>query len=253
MASEVEMVRRLRRATPACCPRAQLTVLATTITVAAAVAVFTTTAASAAEHPSSTTPHTPLYAAAQRGDAAEVQRLLASTRTDGSRDASSPHGLTPLHAAAREGHLDVVRVLLDAGADQNAHGDDANGAPVTPLSLAARGRHKDVVTALLLAGAAVRPASRHGHTVLAHAADYAAEKAGDRRLADYIRDFGQGSVATLAAGVSAACVMWRGCEGRPHGPADAADPSHASAMSSVHTHAQHSPLTTCTWLQETAT
>ena len=31
----------------------------------------------------------------------------------------SPHQYTPLHTAAREGHADIVRYLVDKGADPN--------------------------------------------------------------------------------------------------------------------------------------
>ena len=31
----------------------------------------------------------------------------------------SPHQYTPLHTAAREGHVDMVRYLVDKGADPN--------------------------------------------------------------------------------------------------------------------------------------
>ncbi|MGH9159312.1 MAG: ankyrin repeat domain-containing protein [Vicinamibacteraceae bacterium] len=51
--------------------------------------------------------------AARTGDAARLRRLLA-------RDRNLAQYGEPLHFAAREGHLDVLRALLDAGADADA-------------------------------------------------------------------------------------------------------------------------------------
>jgi len=60
--------------------------------------------------------------------------------------------LPALHEAARHGHLDVVRLLLDQGADPNAR---EAGDNTTPLHWAAAHGHVDVVRALLDAGADV--------------------------------------------------------------------------------------------------
>ncbi|CAI7584945.1 unnamed protein product [Penicillium glandicola] len=56
---------------------------------------------------------------------------------------------TALHLAAEKGHLDIVRVLTDAGSPINAQ--DGNGA--TPLAFAARAGHMDIVKFLLCCGA----------------------------------------------------------------------------------------------------
>jgi hypothetical protein len=58
-----------------------------------------------------------LLAAASRGDAVEIQRLLAGGASVGTRDA---HGRTPLHVAAHRGHHAAARALLAGGADANA-------------------------------------------------------------------------------------------------------------------------------------
>jgi ankyrin repeat protein len=58
-------------------------------------------------------------------------------------------GKTPLHAAAFRGHEEMVQMLLDAGADIEATGNDQ----VTPMYLAAQQKHKGVVQMCLKAGA----------------------------------------------------------------------------------------------------
>jgi uncharacterized protein len=58
-----------------------------------------------------------LLAAASRGDAAEIQRLLAGGANVATRDG---HGRTPLHVAAHGGHHAAARALLAGGADPNA-------------------------------------------------------------------------------------------------------------------------------------
>jgi ankyrin repeat protein len=61
--------------------------------------------------------YTGLMAAAFRGDAAEIQRLLAGGASVATRDG---HGRTPLHVAAHAGHHAAARALLAGGADPNA-------------------------------------------------------------------------------------------------------------------------------------
>lgn len=58
-------------------------------------------------------------------------------------------GKTALHAAAYRGHGEMVEMLLLAGADTEAEGNDA----LTPMYLAAQQKHKAVVQMLLKAGA----------------------------------------------------------------------------------------------------
>ncbi len=53
---------------------------------------------------------------------------------------STRDGFTPLMAACSEGYLDVVRMLLDAGAEVHA----ANKMGSTPMSLARAGNHFDI-------------------------------------------------------------------------------------------------------------
>jgi ankyrin repeat protein len=58
-----------------------------------------------------------LFAAAARGDAAEIARLAAAGADLEARDG---HGRTPLHVAAHASRTDAMRALVKAGADPNA-------------------------------------------------------------------------------------------------------------------------------------
>jgi len=58
---------------------------------------------------------------------------------------------TPLHFSAHRGYLDIVKLLLDAGADVNA--EEGNYSASTPLHWAASGGHLEVVKFLVENGA----------------------------------------------------------------------------------------------------
>jgi uncharacterized protein len=92
---------------------------------------------------------TPLLAAAQEGYAyAEVAALLLADGADPDRVDSDER--TPLIAAAFRGHADVVQRLLDAGADPDlARRSDR----VSALHLAVQEGFRKVVDALIAAGA----------------------------------------------------------------------------------------------------
>ena len=82
-------------------------------------------------------------------------------------DARNNYGTTLLHRAAREGHSDVVKALLEAGANDAAQDQIGN----TPLHLAAREGHTDIVRTLLEAGTRVDVRDKNGSTPLHLAAD----------------------------------------------------------------------------------
>ncbi|KOS48725.1 hypothetical protein ACN38_g270 [Penicillium nordicum] len=69
---------------------------------------------------------------------------------------------TSIHLAAKNGHIDVVRVLSDAGSPINAQ--DRNGS--TPLAFAAWNGHLDIVQFLLSRGADPNIATEHAGTSL---------------------------------------------------------------------------------------
>ena len=92
--------------------------------------------------------------AARDGDLAAMQKLLARGVDVNAKDNS---GGTALYWASFD-HLDIVRALLDRGADVNAD---------TPLVVASFGGHLDIVRALLDKGADVNAKdSRDGGTAL---------------------------------------------------------------------------------------
>lgn len=101
-----------------------------------------------------------IHLAAQQGLALAVKALLAEGKFV---DSVGDFGRTPLHLAAEAGHLEVLRLLLDAGADVNARDtripksrprdviDNLVGR--TALIYASERGHLDVVKLLLARGA----------------------------------------------------------------------------------------------------
>src|SRR4051794_26802759 len=88
-----------------------------------------------------------LWAAARKGDAAAVGRLLEAGVD---ANAKTPYGATALSFAAEKGHVEVVRLLLAAKADPNVK-DTFYDA--TPLTWARMKNHTEVIRELLAAGA----------------------------------------------------------------------------------------------------
>ena len=107
-----------------------------------------------------------LFAAVKNGHL-ELVRLLLEAGAD--KDATNGFGGTALCMAAREGHLEVARSLLEAGADKDAATTDVKGT--TALFVAAREGHLNVARLLLEAGADKDTRNRFGVTALCAAAN----------------------------------------------------------------------------------
>ncbi|MBM4026935.1 MAG: hypothetical protein FJ280_16270, partial [Planctomycetes bacterium] len=91
---------------------------------------------------------TDLHRAADRGDASQVQTLIAHGASVSARD---ERGRTPLHLAAADGHRDVVEILIRCGARIDC--EDECG--LTPVASAAQRDRRAVVKCLVQEGAAV--------------------------------------------------------------------------------------------------
>jgi ankyrin repeat protein len=100
----------------------------------------------------------PLMRAAEAGNPSDVRRLLkegvdVNEKLDGI-------GLTALMLAAGRGHLEVVKVLLEAGADPNAAGGATHVGFFTPLTMAMARRNKnriELIDTLIAGGAFLNP------------------------------------------------------------------------------------------------
>ena len=78
---------------------------------------------------SSTTGSTPAHIAAQMGDANQLREVIDSLGH--LLDAKDNNGWTPLHEGARGGHEDVVKLLVERGANINERTMEGRGE--TPL------------------------------------------------------------------------------------------------------------------------
>ncbi len=92
----------------------------------------------------------PLIVAAETGDLARIEALLAKQSDVDTRDSCR---WTPLMKAALNGHTSAVQRLLESGAQPNL--GDKGG--YTALMLAASNNHADIVELLLRHGADIDP------------------------------------------------------------------------------------------------
>jgi len=99
-------------------------------------------------------------------DANTVERKEVAMEHSG--DHWPPHcglGRTPLHFACEKGHLEVVRLLMDRGADL----EKADNTGCTPLLIACGRGHLEVARLLLDRGADTEKADSNGETPLSDA------------------------------------------------------------------------------------
>jgi ankyrin repeat protein len=107
-----------------------------------------------------------LIAAADRGDLETVRKILDSgVKPDEIKD---KYGQTALMRAAARGHVEIMRLLIDRGADVNAQSD---GNQTALLNAADMGQF-DAVKLLLEKGADVKHVDFTGGTALYHAVEF---------------------------------------------------------------------------------
>ena len=106
-----------------------------------------------------------LYLALKHGSTSVARALIAHRDTQ--IDAANVHGETPLMMAALRGEMDLVRTLVERGAQVNRP-----AGTWTPLHYAASGPSPQVVAWLLDRGAGIDARSPNGTTPLMMAARY---------------------------------------------------------------------------------
>lgn len=110
---------------------------------------------------------TPLFLAARRGASGVVSVLLkeGQANADARSFYEGSYGVSPLHVAAKEGHVDVIRLLVEAGADMNAIDEIGK----TPLDYAVIRGHLGAIQMLVEAGADIQATDLYRQTPCAFA------------------------------------------------------------------------------------
>ncbi|KAH0499817.1 hypothetical protein TgHK011_006983 [Trichoderma gracile] len=106
---------------------------------------------------------TPLQLAARSGKLQTVQEILASNPSAVNDPPRGYYGQTALQAACMKGHEDVVKCLLDAGAD--VHFCGGNNFQRTGLQIACGQGNENVVRLLLEAGSEINMSSATNHGI----------------------------------------------------------------------------------------
>ena len=124
------------------------------------------------------TPNKNFYNVAKIGETDKVVALLMQG-FDPNYTFEDHENETPLHAAAQAGHVEIVHLLIQAGADTNVMNSRLN----TPLMTAIESEQNQVVLYLIKAGAAVDFRGEDGMTAL-----HLAAKSGNREAVRMLLD-----------------------------------------------------------------
>ena len=115
----------------------------------------------------------PIHHAAYNGDLEKVKEII--DRDPNEINVQDSRGFTPLHLASGKGHIEIVKFLLNHGADIESEIFDGE----TPLLIAARfainGKYETIKT-LLEHGAKVNHKDKDGRTALHKAAMYSSKE-----------------------------------------------------------------------------
>lgn len=110
-------------------------------------------------------PSKEIIKAAKAGDVVRIKELLAIDRAlINSRDKD---GSTPLHCATWKGQTEVVALLLEAGADVNAHNSNEHWG-TTPLHAAAHSNQAAIAQMLIDHGADLNAKDMTGQPPMHH-------------------------------------------------------------------------------------
>ena len=102
---------------------------------------------------------------AKTGQVGRLKELLATDKS--LINARDKDGSTPLHCAVWKGQEQVVKLLLEAGADVNAHNENDHWG-TTPLHAAAHANQAAIAQRLIDHGADVNSQDREGRTPMFH-------------------------------------------------------------------------------------
>lgn len=129
----------------------------------------------------------PLITAIKKGDMRHISKILKYRNVDVNQPNS--RGWTPLIVACEKGRADIVRLLLDAGANVNQK--SMNKYEESPLSVAVGGCDIRIMKILLDKGASVNDSTSNGKTVLHMACWY-----GDNHIVYTLLEYGADVNAT---------------------------------------------------------